>query len=260
MCKTIKNPAKQEKKPPITIKSLLLLFLPVFALLMLVTTGFTRAEEGTYLADIIRGAEPDPAFKLDHYKTRRDVLSGIVGSETWVEHFIRDGEIIETLEYNRLVYGVIVTSADKNIVYYALNDDRKTYTLSQAEPPPGWAAADPTYDDYVEKAQDYIYKDRYKDAIEVLEEAIERHGHRTAEVYFLLAVSYDKIDEIEDARDYYKKTLNLNPNMPDALYNLGVMFRSEGHHSEAAKYLERYLRIVPDDPDADSIRRYIDDN
>ena len=32
-----------------------------------------------------------------------------------------------------------------------------------------------------------------------------------------------------------------------------------GRHKEATKYLERYLALVPNDPDADNIRKYIRD-
>jgi tetratricopeptide (TPR) repeat protein len=215
------------------------------------------AQGRIYLSEIIEDAVPDPAYERDAYKTRRDVLPGVVGPETWVGHYIRGKDKIETLTYNNLTYGVIIKVSGGAAEYYTLNEDRKTYTKSEGAAPQAWGLSTPSYDDFLDKAKKYIYADRFKDAIEVLDEAIEDYGYKTAEAYFFLAFSYDQLGEAEYAEQYYRETIILDPGNVDALYNLAMILKDQARHAEAANYLERYLKLFPNAPDKESIREYV---
>jgi tetratricopeptide (TPR) repeat protein len=235
-------------------------FIPLFVLSLLLPSMLSTplfAQGTLYLSDVIGGAEPDPAFAQDGYKTKRDVLPSVVGRETWVGHYLRGDEEIETLTYNQLVYGIVVRKKDGTTEYYTLNDDRKTYSLSRNITAEGWTLSQPSADDFLDSAKKHIHADRYKKAIEVLEEAIEDYGYRTAEAYFFLGYCYDTLAETELAKYNYKEALERDPAIPDALYNLGILLRDEGKHTEAVRYLKRYLVLVPDSPSADSIKEYI---
>ena len=121
----------------------LLLYISIFLFSVSIISsipGLSPAAENLYISDILEDAEPNPSYKSDHYKTRRDVLSGVVGPETWVEHYVRGKETIETLTYNNLIYGVIIKKENGEIKHYNLNDDKKTYSLSGEKPPEGWLA------------------------------------------------------------------------------------------------------------------------
>jgi tetratricopeptide (TPR) repeat protein len=123
------------------------------------------------------------------------------------------------------------------------------------------AAETPSYEDYLERAEKLVFADRFKDAVELIEEAINRGGHKTAKLYFYLALSYDNLDELESAVDNYKKAISMNIDNEElkvSLRNLGIILRGQGKNKEAAKYFDRYLKLVPDDPDADNIRSYIE--
>jgi tetratricopeptide (TPR) repeat protein len=232
----------------------------VTAALFLAAPGALSAD--TYaLKDLVGDAELDPAYAADGYKTRIDMLSGVVGPETWVEHYIDDTGKVELLIYNNLVYGVIVRPASGSVKYYTLNDDRRTYCPAASGAPQGWLVDEiPSAEDFTDRAAELMDSRRYMDAIEVLDEAIEDYGYKSAESYFLMAYAYDQLEEIEYAKDYYKLALKLDGTIHDALYNLGMIYRNEGNHAEASRYLERYIKLNPSHPDIESIRAYVESN
>ena len=45
--------------------------------------------------------------------------------------------------------------------------------------------------------------------------------------------------------DEYKKALSLNPDYPEAHYNLGLIFKALGRKEDGKKEFEEALRIVP---------------
>ncbi len=124
-----------------------------------------------------------------------------------------------------------------------------------------WSAETYSYKDYVERAEKLIFADRFKDAVELIEEAINVEGHKTAKLYFYLALSYDNLEELESAVTNYKKAISMNIDKEElmvSLRNLGIILRSRNNHKEAAKYFDRYLKLMPDDPDADNIKSYVE--
>ncbi len=244
-------------------KALVLIVAALFVITALAPKVAYTAEK-LYLSDILEEAKHDPAYKSKHFKTRRDVLPGVKGPETWVEHYILGDATIETLSYNNLTYGVIVKRGGDKVELYNLNDDKKTYSISGDKAPEGWLATGPSYNynEIVKKAEGYVLAQHYKTAIEYIENAIDEMGDSTGNLYFLLAQSYDGLDEVEYGVVNYKKAVELNLNnekMIVALRNLGIILRDLNRHKEAIGYLERYLVLVPNDPNAKNIRKYIKD-
>ena len=88
-------------------------------------------------------------------------------------------------------------------------------------------------------------------ALATFEPKIARDG-----VLKLAFDAYDRNDLVA-ARTRFLKVLQLDPNQPQAHYYLGVISASQGAREEAKKYLERFLQLAPNDPEADSAREML---
>lgn len=144
---------------------------------------------------------------------------------------------------------------------FSVRPDCKSLVGLTVKATSAWSAETSSYEDYVERAEKLIFADRFKDAVELIEEAINVEGHKTAKLYFYLALSYDNLEELESAVTNYKKAISMNIDKEElkvSLRNLGIILRSQDKNKEAADYFDRYLKLVPDDPDADNIRSYVE--
>ncbi len=131
-------------------------------------------------------------------------------------------------------------------------------TISKTQ---AWSAENSSLEDYTDRAEKLLFAERYNDTVELVEEAIDKGGHKSSMLYFYLALAYDNLDELEPAMANYKKAISLNIDKEElvvSLKSLGIILRSQDRHKEAVKYFERYLKLVPNDPDADNIKSYID--
>jgi tetratricopeptide (TPR) repeat protein len=63
-----------------------------------------------------------------------------------------------------------------------------------------------------------------------------------------LAVCYQQQKDFEKALEYYQKTLDLDPNNPDAAYNSGLILFGLNRIDEALASFEKALSLRPDDP------------
>jgi len=126
---------------------------------------------------------------------------------------------------------------------------------------PVWAAENSSLEDYIDRAEKLLFAERYKDTVELIEEAINEGGLKSGMLYFYLALAYDNLDEQEPAVTNYKKAISLNINKKElgvSLKSLGIILRGQDRHKEATKYFDRYLKLMPSDPDADNIKGYIE--
>jgi len=75
----------------------------------------------------------------------------------------------------------------------------------------------------------------------------------------VLKLAFDAYDrnDLAAARARFLKVLELDPNQPQAHYYLGVISASQGAKEDAKKYLERFLELAPDDPEAASAREML---
>jgi tetratricopeptide (TPR) repeat protein len=77
-----------------------------------------------------------------------------------------------------------------------------------------------------------------------------------AGLWKLALESYDGGDMVE-AGKRFRKVLEVDPNYPWANYLLGLVLMGEGNNQEAIGYLERFIQLAPDDPEAPSARDLI---
>ena len=83
-------------------------------------------------------------------------------------------------------------------------------------------------------------------ALAALEPEIARDG-----LWRLALESYDAGDNAQ-AQVRFAKVLTVDPNYPWANYLLGLVLMGEGDNQEAISYLERFIQLAPDDPEAPS--------
>jgi tetratricopeptide (TPR) repeat protein len=79
----------------------------------------------------------------------------------------------------------------------------------------------------------------------------------SAEAYNNLGTYYSKINDLEQAVQMYEKAIACSTTAVTACLNLGITYQRMGRHTLAAGALEKYVTLVPDDPEAASMRSYI---
>ena len=72
----------------------------------------------------------------------------------------------------------------------------------------------------------------------------------------LLKLAFEAYDanDAAVAKERFGKVLQVDPNQPQAHYYLGTMFAAEGATEDAVRYLQRFLEIAPNDPEAAAAR------
>ncbi len=94
----------------------------------------------------------------------------------------------------------------------------------------------------------YFKAGKYIKSIYSLEEAV-RQGADEPEVYNQLGLACDRNGDIEGARAYYKKTLEMDIDFAMAWNNLGVTYFLTGDYLTAKFNFEKALEIDDSDPD-----------
>jgi restriction system protein len=85
-------------------------------------------------------------------------------------------------------------------------------------------------------------------ALAALEPEVARDG-----LWRLALESYDAGDMVQ-SKERFVKVLEVDPNHPWANYLLGLVLMGEGNNQEAISYLQRFIELAPEDPEAPSAR------
>lgn len=92
--------------------------------------------------------------------------------------------------------------------------------------------------------QALLQMDCYNKAVETLQKMIEADGART-DVMFVLATLFKQTRQLEMAKTWYRKILELEDNL--ATYNqLAGCYRQQGHMSKAIEYFRKATKFYPD--------------
>jgi tetratricopeptide (TPR) repeat protein len=83
-----------------------------------------------------------------------------------------------------------------------------------------------------------------------LDALLEQHRAQPADWKLCnqIAVSYTQAQKFQEAADFFRKTIALNPNFVPARKNLGVVLWFAGRKEEAEKQLRSLLAVIPNDP------------
>ena len=100
-------------------------------------------------------------------------------------------------------------------------------------------------DEMLKKKYDKLYKKFMKgDFSEVIKECNKVIKHRKHQLFFnLLSIAYQKSGKVEKSIDVMREALDLNPNHPNFLNNIGSSFYMLHKYSEAEKYFKKGLEI-----------------
>lgn len=125
----------------------------------------------------------------------------------------------------------------------------------------------------IEELNYYLAAGKSQEAIESLNQAIAR-DQGNANLYFARGYNYDKLGDVEKAKNDYKKSIEIKPDYFDPNYNLGALYFNQGadlankannippskqreydeakkkadeKFKEAKPYLEKSLELSPDD-------------
>jgi tetratricopeptide (TPR) repeat protein len=62
-----------------------------------------------------------------------------------------------------------------------------------------------------------------------------------------------------EAIDYFTRAVNLKRDYAEAYYNLGAVLLESGNKYQAINALNKYLQLVPDSPQAESVRKIVNE-
>jgi tetratricopeptide (TPR) repeat protein len=100
----------------------------------------------------------------------------------------------------------------------------------------------------VEKGREFLDNHNPQQARRFLEEAVAREP-KSAEAWSLLADSYSQLGWEEKAIHGYQTALELRPDSPNAIYNLGILLWKRKRFEDALRYLQAFRRLQPRDYD-----------
>ena len=126
----------------------------------------------------------------------------------------------------------LIANIMKNDSVAARNFERVT-TLAPANP-----------DGWVYRASLYFEKNQYRRAIDILEEA-KRYIPDEARVYFLEGLSYQRLQNRDDAADALVRALELNPQDVNTISALALLYDEMKRYADSDRLYEEALKIDP---------------
>jgi tetratricopeptide (TPR) repeat protein len=100
----------------------------------------------------------------------------------------------------------------------------------------------------VERGRAYLQNREPERARRLLEEAVAR-APKSSAAWSFLADSYAQLGLEEKAVEGYRTALELHPDLPNALYNLGILLMKRQRFDDAARYFQALRRQQPQDQD-----------
>lgn len=125
-------------------------------------------------------------------------------------------------------------------------DDEAMAALTEA------VTLDPTFekmDDHILLMEMYYNKAKYQEA---LNEAMQilRHEQTNAEAIKIAAFCYNQLGMPDKAIEYYQQILTVNPDDPDLIFNLGLLYEQMERFQDAVVQFKRTFELNPKDVEA----------
>jgi len=96
----------------------------------------------------------------------------------------------------------------------------------------------------------------YSDAVSGIEKSLQKGKNDTVELTLLMAECYRKQNDVQHAREWYKKALNLGTTDTSACFYYAQALRSCGEYDEARTFFLKYLTLVPGDTVSEIMAEY----
>jgi tetratricopeptide (TPR) repeat protein len=109
----------------------------------------------------------------------------------------------------------------------------------------------------------YILK-QYEPSISTMNKIIQIYTEKKlapnpllGEVYYKLAMSYSYLQNIDNAINYFKKSIEINPQNAYAHYYLGMAYYNKKQKDLAIQHLNIFLQLAPDAPEAPQVKNLL---
>jgi rhomboid protease GluP len=94
-------------------------------------------------------------------------------------------------------------------------------------------------------AQEYIKQENYEEAYQVLTKYAEKSNKPSADVYFALSFIEIKQGELKEAKSHLLKVIELDPDLPEAYYNLALIYLEGNDLLNAKENADKAAEIRP---------------
>jgi tetratricopeptide (TPR) repeat protein len=194
---------------------------------------------------LVREAEWDSVVKLFEPLIAQEVALGDVGmAMILVEALVRTERHEEALDVlSRIEAGTLAQRrgwARQAEILYELGRDREAEELLSR------LAAEGTVDDLTLLAEVYQARERYEEAVPVLQRALELDPDSTS-LLFWLAAANERSGRKPEAEELLQRLLEVDPDFAPALNYLGYMWAEAGENlDEALLLVQQAVEIEPD--------------
>jgi tetratricopeptide (TPR) repeat protein len=126
-----------------------------------------------------------------------------------------------------------------------LRAQEKAETPPPSQAPP--AAAKPTVRDLTleERADIFMARKQYLDAVDYYRRALDGSKDRQAALWNKIGIAYQQQSQVRAARDAYKKAIRIQKDFPEPWNNLGTTYYLAGKAKKSLKYYRRAVKLAP---------------
>ncbi len=96
-----------------------------------------------------------------------------------------------------------------------------------------------------ERADIFMARKSYADAVEYYHRALKAVGFSGARLWNKLGIAYQQSTNPRAARKAYKEAIRREPNLPEAWNNMGTTYYLEDHYAKSVKYYRRAVELDP---------------
>jgi|GEM_PF-2360528 len=124
-------------------------------------------------------------------------------------------------------------------IYIKLNREEDALQALQAE----IKIRPNSFNAYFEMGKLYREMGEYKTAIDCFNKSLDIF--KTAEAYFQLGLTYERINELDKAKNIYNDIVILDPNHAEANFSLGLLYLRKNDYKNAYDKISRAVEINP---------------
>lgn len=158
-------------------------------------------------------------------------------------------KVIELLSPSDANYIRALAVAGRQLAEMGREDEaRERFTRLIEEDPTSFKAIE-------DIGNDFLAQQKYSAAVVFLKMTAEAQRKIDSEdftVYYNIGAAYYNMRKedstaVDEAIEYYRKALKMNPDEPQTIFNISVAFVSKEDYRGAVDWLEKYISISPDD-------------
>jgi tetratricopeptide (TPR) repeat protein len=162
-------------------------------------------------------------------------------------NFYKKAKFANSFKWRLLENGVdksIANDVTQRVLLHLARDQNNQESIHPSTAPDTNRSRSKTASELLNQGNKYMSRESWLEAITVYNELLElKPNHPDA--MNNLGAALVKIGRYAEAEDCFRQTTRLHPNYPDAHSNLGEVLRARGRTSEAETWLRRALKLNP---------------